>query len=97
MMVAGLNVTSFVPGRLRLKVDDVRRSPDFVRRLREILGAVPGVEHIEVNSSTGSVLVNYDTVVTIRGDGRLALIRAVSELFPFANVAVLQALLDRAT
>lgn len=97
MVIGGLYVTSFIPGRLRLKVEEVRHSPDFGLRLRSTLGCVPGIVRVEVNPSTGSVLVHYETVVVTREPGRHKLTEAIHALFPAADTAVLLAWLDRAS
>jgi hypothetical protein len=96
MLVGGLNVTSYIPGRLRLKVDEVKRSPEFAQRLHATLTRVPGISRVEVNAATGSVLIHYTAAAVSHGPGRVALTQAVHELFPAADVAELRMWLDRA-
>lgn len=96
MHIGGLNVTSFIPGRLRLKVDEVRRSPEYAARLRDTLGRVLGIHGVEINTLTGSVLVRYDAALVTRVENSHALAQAVRELFPDADIAVLRTWLERA-
>jgi hypothetical protein len=97
MMIGGLNVTSFIPGRLRLKVEEIKRSDEFRQRLGKMLTRVPGIERVEVTASTGSLLVHYDAKIVARGTGRHALTLAIRELFPSADLVELQKWLDRAS
>jgi len=97
MNIGGFYVTSFIPGRLRLKVEEIKRSPDFGVRVRDTLARVPGIRRVELNASTGSVLVQYDAAVVIRGDGRHVLTNTIRELFPAADIVLLLSWLDRAS
>ena len=49
-----------VPGRLRVRVPQVKRSPKESRRVQDHLKDLMGVENVSVNPITGSVLVTYD-------------------------------------
>jgi copper chaperone CopZ len=50
-----------VPGRLRVKIPDLKSSPERVDTIQEILGEVNGVGRVSVNPVTGSVLVMYES------------------------------------
>ncbi|MGE5619932.1 MAG: HMA2 domain-containing protein [Sphingomonadaceae bacterium] len=52
-----------IPGRIRVRLDKSSRSPDFMRTLVETLSAVEGVNRVEANPATGSVLLLYDPQV----------------------------------
>jgi hypothetical protein len=49
-----------LPGRLRVKLTDIKRAPDAARKLEERLRQEPGVAEAVANPVTGSVLVHYD-------------------------------------
>ena len=47
------------PGRLRLRIRDARRNPDFLERVRQALWPIDGVRGVDISPATGSVLVRY--------------------------------------
>ncbi len=49
-----------VPGRLRIKVPDLKRNPRKAHDLQRRLNGFAGVLSASVNSVTGSLLVHYD-------------------------------------
>ena len=55
-----VQVTHFLPGRIRLKLKDLKRNPEFAEEIEETLAEVPGIEQVEANPVTGSVLIEYD-------------------------------------
>jgi copper chaperone CopZ len=48
-------------GRLRVKVPEVKRSPEKALQVEEALRSVNGVTHVKANSTTGNVLVLFET------------------------------------
>jgi hypothetical protein len=48
------------PGRIRLRVPEVRSNPALAREIQEQLSGYQGVRQVEANPITGSVLVLYD-------------------------------------
>lgn len=57
---ASAAVVHSLPGRTRLKVPRAHRTPHAMARVREALQSVPGVRRVDVNATTGSVLVHHD-------------------------------------
>ncbi len=55
-----LTVVSFVPGRIRVRADRSLRSSDSMRALQELLAGLGGVREVQVNPTTGSLLMSYD-------------------------------------
>jgi hypothetical protein len=49
-----------LPGRLRLKTRSLKNSEDKAAEIRALLRQLPGIETIEINLLTGSMLVRYD-------------------------------------
>jgi len=66
-----------VPGRLRVKSPAVRRNSDAEYDLRKILGTINGIATVDINRTTGSILINYnprvlnhkDILVTLQNKG----------------------------
>src|SRR5262245_39215534 len=53
-------LSSAVPGRLRVRVEGLRRSPTLAARIVDRLDALPSVASARANPVTGSVLVIFD-------------------------------------
>lgn len=53
-----------VPGRLRVKTGQLKRSESEAARIRGLLDSTPGVSSCEVNTVTGSIVIGYDVRVT---------------------------------
>jgi hypothetical protein len=49
-----------VPGRLRLKARSLKNSEDKAAEIRALCAQLPGIQAIELNTLTGSLLVRYD-------------------------------------
>jgi chromate transport protein ChrA len=49
-----------VPGRLRLKARSLKSSEEKGAEIRALCTQLPGIEAIELNTLTGSLLVRYD-------------------------------------
>lgn len=49
-----------VPGRLRVKSPLLKRNENSAYELRKLLGTVNGIATIDINLTTGSLLVNYN-------------------------------------
>jgi cation transport ATPase len=56
-----VQVAHQVPGRVRLKVPGVKASPELVDQIKQMFNAIPGIEEVTVNQTTGSVVLHYDT------------------------------------
>jgi copper chaperone CopZ len=50
-------------GRLRIRVPEVKRSPDKARHVEETLQSMSGITHVKANPMTGSVLVLFESQV----------------------------------
>jgi hypothetical protein len=52
-------IVSFIPGRFRLRLVELKNEALAARALPQIL-AVPGITRAEIKTLTGSLLVEYD-------------------------------------
>lgn len=59
--MANVQVAHQVPGRVRLKVPSVKDNPDLIEQIKQMFHAIPGIEEVTVNETTGSVVLHYDT------------------------------------
>ncbi len=60
MVVRGASVVHHIPGRLRVRLPKSHRDPNVLRGLQEFVRGLGGVQHVEVNPVTGSILVHYE-------------------------------------
>ncbi len=60
MGIDGLRVVHAIPGRIRVKIPQVKDDTELARAIPEWLVGVPGIERVETSALTGSVLVLYD-------------------------------------
>ena len=49
-----------IPGRLRVKIPDLKRNPQAARDVQVLLKNLPGIKSISTNTVTGSIIVHYD-------------------------------------
>lgn len=54
------HVVHHVPGRIRFKVQRAQREVRLLARLESALSEIPFVHRVQVNASTGSVVIEYD-------------------------------------
>lgn len=59
-MLNSVRVTSFSPGRVRLKVPDLRTSKVLANQIHDRITVLPGINKIDINPATGSVLLQYE-------------------------------------
>ena len=55
-------VVSFVPGRIRLRFKELKII-EAAERVKARVVETPGITKVEINSITGSILVEYDPTV----------------------------------
>ena len=49
-----------VPGRLRVKSPAIRKNTDAADDIRKVLSTMTGIATVDINLTTGSVLINYN-------------------------------------
>ena len=52
-------VVSFIPGRIRLRLKELKKSP-LAEYAKKRVKEIPGITAVEINPLTGSVLIEYD-------------------------------------
>jgi hypothetical protein len=61
MTKLNLKIAHQVPGRVRMKIPAGKGNPELLKQISETFGAIPGIEEVTVNPTTGSVVLHYDT------------------------------------
>ena len=55
-----LQIAHQVPGRIRMKVPSLKTNPELAEQIKQTFSAIPGIEHVIINPTTGSVVLHYD-------------------------------------
>ena len=88
----GITVVHAIPGRIRLKVSQVRENPLVAHQIEQRLATIPGVQKVSVNPLTSSVLILYDTAVVTSPESFQTLAEPLSALLPGVAVKDLETL-----
>src|SRR5208337_2162372 len=91
MELDGLKVVHALPGRVRLRVANVKGNPALARRAQEKLAKVPGIRQVEAQPGTGSLLIHYDMDQLYSTASLEILSGTLGELFPEIEVLTLPA------
>jgi Heavy metal associated domain 2 len=94
MGIAGIKVVHAMPGRVRIKISRLKGDPAFGREIQERLSDARGIQRVEVNSVTGSVLVLYHAEEMDSFEALISLAGSFAPLLPELNMGELQAWLD---
>jgi Heavy metal associated domain 2 len=60
MTKMNLQIAHQVPGRVRMKIKVGKDNPELLKQISEVFGAIPGIEQVSVNPTTGSIVLHYD-------------------------------------
>ncbi len=91
----GIKVSSFIPGRLRLKVNELHDNPELAEQVERKLSGVAGVKGVQANPVSASLLVKYDRKTIAEAHAVEALSKALKALFPQLDVdAVISRFID---
>jgi hypothetical protein len=60
----GSSYVHMIEGRLRIKVPEIKGSPDQAREVELALVELEGVSHVQANALTGNVLVLFESDIT---------------------------------
>jgi hypothetical protein len=90
MASAGIKVVHAMPGRVRVKLSRLKNNPAFAREIQERLSGVEGIQRVEVNLVTGSVLLLYDAEGVDPVDSFISLAGTLALLFPELDMSELQ-------
>ncbi len=65
-ILAGLSaakVVSDLPGRVRVRMKELRWQDHLLGQVTTALGSLPGIKQVDASTVTGSILVHYDKVL----------------------------------
>lgn len=82
----GIEVRSYISGRLRLRVRQLRGDPELSSRMVHELSEVPGIKRVEVHSRSESVVVYIDRATLKIDANEQRLFAVMQHLFPSVSV-----------
>jgi hypothetical protein len=91
MAIAGIKVVHVMPGRVRVKISRLKGNAPLAREIQERLSAVPGIQRVEVNLVTGSLLALYNAAETDPLDALMALAGTFTPFLPGLSMRELEA------
>jgi Cu2+-exporting ATPase len=94
MTALGLRVVHRTAGRVRFKTARLKANKEYARQIEEALSRIPGIQAVEANPTTGSVLVQYDLDRLTSLDSLLAFHATFPRLFPEVDLDQLRAFLE---
>jgi Heavy metal associated domain 2 len=59
-MKVKIKIAHQVPGRVRMKIPSAKGNPELLQEIQKTFSAIPGIEQVDVNPETGSVVLRYD-------------------------------------
>lgn len=89
MDIDNVRVTHFMPGRVRIRMEDIKGNPETAEWVRSTLGEIHGVRATNVSIVTGSILLTYDRRSILTEQAAESLGSALNTLFPELDVAKL--------
>jgi hypothetical protein len=89
--VESVRVIHAIPGRVRLRVRELKDNPALAEALEARLAEVPAIRSVEANPVTASVLVLYRVEHIATPDSLRMLSEALTPMFPGLDVTSLQA------
>jgi hypothetical protein len=82
MTAQKIRIVHAIPGRVRIKVAGLNANPSLGTAIQTRLGAVPGIQAVETNLLTSSVLVLFDPETLTAPASLLTLSETLTDLFP---------------
>jgi hypothetical protein len=86
MQLEGVKVVSFIPGRLRLRLEQLKGNAVLCERAQREIMAVQGIKSVETNPGTGSILLLYDSKTAKDPAAVNRLFDTFHNLFPAHNL-----------
>lgn len=78
----GIIIAHFIPGRVRLQARSLKGNPALAQIIVQRFGVIKGVEGVEANHLTGSLVIAYNLKELQRPDSRRHLEEALLGLMP---------------
>lgn len=60
LFIRSVEISSYIPGRVRLRSSKLVGSPSLAREVEGHLGSFPEIDSVETSTDTGSILILYE-------------------------------------
>ena len=77
-----LRIIHALPGRLRIKLYQIKREPQVADFIQKRLSLISAIHCVEINEITGSILIQYDPEEILKPDSLSLLSECFTVLFP---------------
>jgi Heavy metal associated domain 2 len=94
MAIKGIRVSHFIPGRVRLKAAAIKDNPPFARQVIELFEEIRGINQVEANFLTGSLLIEYEAAELRSPESADQLAEALRHLLPQVDREKVMSLLE---
>ena len=87
MNTEAVTIAHAMPGRIRLKIAGLKHHPALAADLQHRLAVVPAIQNVEINASTGSMIIRYDTAALSSDASLRTFTAAVATIFPDVDLS----------
>ena len=88
-MNAGVEVLHAIPGRVRLRIARVKEDPSLPDEICRHLSVVDGIEQVEANPVTGSLLIHFDQERLQNLESLAAILQTMNAVLPDCDLGSL--------
>ena len=87
--MTGIQVAHAIPGRIRIRIPALKGNPILGREVAEHVWTLTGIQWVETNASTGSLVVEYDPENPAWRDQTEEMVGSLVPLLPELNVSTM--------
>lgn len=90
MTTDDFRIVHFIPGRLRARMEKLKKDQKFRETVHEQISNLGGINTVEINQETGSILITYDKELIKQPEHMKQLKTAIKDLFPSVDIDLLE-------
>ncbi len=95
MSTESVKILSYIPGRVRLRLDEIKGQPEFAAQVEQRIAEIPGIKAVEAKSDTGSLLLKYERKALKDPATVQTMLGTLEELFPHRDIGKLRGWLEK--
>ena len=90
-MIRDVKIIHFIPGRVRLRIQEIKENAKLAREIQQAFINIPGITTVDMNPLTGSVLIKYDPKSLLQQASLDQLSETLTKYFPSLDLPKLLA------